>query len=95
MRVTFKRDARDIALVNGVAPVRAVDAKSEHEDKRQAPNQAAAVGERSASRNKARPAGAFNAERVAELRAALAEGRIEFDPAKLAALIQRYYGSKK
>ncbi|WP_242539674.1 flagellar biosynthesis anti-sigma factor FlgM [Trinickia mobilis] len=94
MRVTFKRDARDIAPVNGVAPVRAVDAESGRQTPQQAPD-AQARGGHGAARGKPREARAFDAGRVAELRAALAEGRIEFDAAKLAGLIQRYHGSKK
>lgn len=92
MRVTFKRDAREIAPVNGVAPIRAVDAQNEQQKQRRNPDTAGAP---SAARSRPRPQSAFDATRVAELRAALAEGRIEFDPTKLAALIQRYHGSKK
>lgn len=37
----------------------------------------------------------FDAAMVAELKAALAEGRLPFDPAKLASLIARYHGDKR
>ncbi len=94
MRVTFKRDAREIEPVNGVSPIRAVDAKGERQKQHQAQDAGAEAGT-GAAPNKPHAQAPFNAERVAQLRAALAEGRIEFDAAKLAGLIQRYHGGEK
>lgn len=36
----------------------------------------------------------IDAERVADIKAALAEGKINFDAAKLAGLIRRYHGGR-
>jgi negative regulator of flagellin synthesis FlgM len=92
MRVTFKRGISEIAPVKGVTPVRATATASEanHSERRDGP--AASSGR---AVNESRES-AFDAQRVAQLRAALAEGRIEFDAAKLAELIHRYHlnGSK-
>jgi negative regulator of flagellin synthesis FlgM len=95
MRVTVKRDVREITPINGVTPIRGDDANRERQKQRETPHAESGPGGSSASRGKPRPEAAFDPQRVAKLRAALAEGRIEFDAAKLASLIQRYHGSKK